>query len=122
VYETVADLQLDRFIMRKQAGLEAAPLMTKGLFMYSRRPNYFGESLVWWGQAIMVLPLPFGMLGILSPLVITYVVVKVTGPMLERIFLEKYPAEYQAYMRTTNYFLPGRPKPTRQSAEPAANT
>ena len=112
-YETIADLQLDRFISGKKAGTETANLMTRGLFKYSRRPNYFGETVVWWGLAIMVLPLPFGWLGLISPLLITYIVTKVTGPMLEDSFLEKYPQEYQAYIDSTNYLIPGRPKVTQ---------
>jgi steroid 5-alpha reductase family enzyme len=118
-YETIADMQLDKYIARKKAGLEESPLMTKGLFKFSRRPNYFGESLVWWGQAIMVFPLPFGILGILSPLIITHVVVNVTGPMLEKIFLEKYPEEYRHYMATTNYLVPSKPKTPATNPESA---
>jgi steroid 5-alpha reductase family enzyme len=109
-YETTADIQLDRFLARKRAGTEPATLMTTGLFKHSRRPNYFGETLVWWGLAIMVLPLPFGWLALISPLLITFIVTKVTGPMLENIFLERYPDAYREYMRTTNYFVPGPPK------------
>lgn len=109
-YESIADWQLDRFLARKRAGTEPATLMTSGLFRYSRRPNYFGESLIWWGLAIMVLPLPFGWIALISPLVITYIVTKVTGPMLEALFLEKYPAEYRAYMDTTSYFIPLPPR------------
>ncbi len=104
--ETLADYQLDKFIAGKKAGTEKAVLMTTGLFKYSRRPNYFGETLIWWGLAITVLPLPFGYLAILSPLLITYIVTRVTGPMLEAIFLEKYPNEYKEYMRKTSYFIP----------------
>jgi steroid 5-alpha reductase family enzyme len=110
LYETIADWQLDAFIARKKAGTESADLMTQGLFKYSRRPNYFGETLIWWGLAIMVLPLPFGYLGLISPLLITYIVTKVTGPMLEKSFLEKYPEKYQKYVDTTNYFIPLPPK------------
>jgi len=105
-YETLADKQLDRYLARKRAGSETAPIMTTGLFRFSRRPNYFGESLIWWGLALIVLPLPFGWVALLSPIIITYIVTKVTGPMLENIFLEKYPIEYRAYMATTNYFIP----------------
>ena len=110
LYETVADLQLDAFLKRKRAGTEPATLMQSGLFKFSRRPNYFGETLVWWGLAIMVIPLPFGTIALISPLLITYIVTKVTGPMLENIFLEKYPEEYGEYMRTTSYFIPFFPK------------
>lgn len=109
-YESVADWQLDQFLARKRAGTEPAVLMTSGLFRYSRRPNYFGETLIWWGFAFIAITLPFGYLALISPLVITYIVTKVTGPMLEKIFLEKYPDEYRAYMATTNYFVPGLPK------------
>lgn len=108
-YETVADWQLDRFIARKKAGATEEPLMKEGLFKYSRRPNYFGETLVWWGLAIAVAAQPFGFLAFLSPLLITYIVTKVTGPILEDGFLERYPEEYGAYMESTNYFVPGPP-------------
>jgi steroid 5-alpha reductase family enzyme len=111
LYETIADWQLDRFLARKRAGTETAVLMTTGLFRYSRRPNYFGETLVWWGLAIAVFPLPLGWLGVISPLLITYIVTLVTGPMLEAIFLNKYPTEYRVYMRTTSYFIPWPPRP-----------
>jgi len=110
--ETIADMQIDAFIKRKKAGTESATLFKEGLFKYSRRPNYFGESLFWWGLAIVVLPLPFGYLGLISPIVITYIVTKVTGPMLENIFLEKYPTEYRQYMHETSYFIPLPPKKT----------
>ncbi|MCU0678540.1 MAG: DUF1295 domain-containing protein [Candidatus Pacebacteria bacterium] len=109
-YEAIADWQLDRFVARKRAGTETATLMTSGLFHFSRRPNYFGESLIWWGLAVIAYPLSFGPVAFLSPLLITYILTKVTGPMLERIFLEKYPDEYRAYMASTNYFIPGRPR------------
>jgi steroid 5-alpha reductase family enzyme len=108
--ESIADYQLDQFIARKKAKTEMANLMTTGLFHYSRRPNYFGETLIWWGLAIIVLPLPFGYLALISPLLITYIVTKVTGPMLENIFLEKYGDEYREYMRKTSYFIPLPPK------------
>lgn len=108
--EVVADWQLDNFIQRKKSGVETAPLMTSGLFTYSRRPNYFGESLIWWGFAIMALSVPYGVIGLISPLVITFILTKVTGPMLEEIFLQKYPDEYRAYMEQTSYFIPWFPK------------
>lgn len=109
-YETLADWQLDRFIAGKKAGTETNNLMTRGLFRYSRRPNYFGESLVWSGLAVVVLGTnPAYWYVVVSPLLITYIVTQVTGPMLEKIFLDKYPEQYRTYMRQTNYFLPGPP-------------
>lgn len=116
VIETIADYQVDQFLAEKRAGTNKDNLLTSGLFRFSRRPNYFGETLVWWGMAIMVLPLPFGFLGLTSPLLITYIVTLVTGPMLEKIFLEKYPIEYAAYIKSTNYFIPGFPKNNPESS------
>ncbi len=112
--ETTADWQLDAFIARKKAGTEAATLMKQGLFRYSRRPNYFGESLIWWGLAIFAVFSPVWYLSFLSPLLITYILTTVTGPMLERNFLKKYPTEYTQYMAETNYFIPG---PVKSSTE-----
>jgi len=109
-YETIADMQLDHFIAGKKAGTQSADLMVTGLFSLSRRPNYFGETLIWWGLAIMVLPLPFGWVAIISPLLITYIVTKITGPMLENAFLERYPEQYQHYIDTTSYFIPWKKK------------
>ena len=108
--ETVADYQLDTFIKKKKAGLTDEPLMKTGLFKYSRRPNYFGESTIWFGLACMVLPYTYGYLALISPILITYIVTKITGPMLEKIFLEQYPEEYTKYMKTTSYFIPLPPK------------
>jgi len=106
-YETIADWQLDRFIANKRSGTENANLMKTGLFAYSRRPNYFGETLIWWGLAIIVSPLPYGWIAFVSPIVITFIVTKVTGPMLEQAFLEKFPEEYNLYMKQVNYLVPG---------------
>jgi steroid 5-alpha reductase family enzyme len=111
LYETIADWQLDRFIAGKKAGTEPANVMTRGLFRYSRRPNYFGESLVWWGLAVTVLSNGLsGWFVLVSPLLITFILTRVTGPMLEAIFIEKYPDAYRDYMRQTNYFIPGPPR------------
>lgn len=109
-YESIADWQLDAFIARKKAGTEEATLMQQGLFAYSRRPNYFGESMIWCGIALTAVSVPtVGILALISPLLITYILAKVTGPMLERNFLERYPEKYQAYMDSTNYMIPGAP-------------
>jgi steroid 5-alpha reductase family enzyme len=109
-YESLADYQLDKFIKGKQAGTETATLMKQGLFRYSRRPNYFGESMIWWGLAIAVSATPYGLIVFLSPITITYIVTKVTGPILENQFLARYPSEYTEYMKETNYFIPGKRK------------
>lgn len=104
-FEVVADHQLDHFLHTKKRKTE---ILTSGLFSFCRRPNYFGESLMWWGIATLaasVLPVTYIPLAYISPILITYIVYAVTGPMLEKRW-EKSRA-YQQYVRRTNYFLPG---------------
>jgi steroid 5-alpha reductase family enzyme len=110
IIETIADRQIDIFRAKKIEPHATVRILTTGLFTYSRRPNYFGEVLVWLGLAIVVLPLPFGWIALISPLTITYIVTVVTGPMIEKIFIAQYGDEYRDYMRRTSYFIPLPPK------------
>ncbi len=104
--ETIADRQVDAFLKGKKDGTVSDLFLRHGLFRYSRRPNYFGETLVWWGFAIMTLAAPYGYLALIGPLTITYIVTKITGPMIEKIFMEKYGEAYRDYMKQTSYFIP----------------
>lgn len=102
--ESVADIQLDRFLKREK---KPGEIMESGLFRYSRRPNYFGEALQWWGIALIsasVLPAPYSYIVYLSPITITYILLYVTGPMLERKMCEN--PNYREYAKRTNYFIP----------------
>ncbi|MBK8501221.1 MAG: DUF1295 domain-containing protein [Saprospiraceae bacterium] len=102
IYETVADLQLFIFSIRKRKGQE---IMKTGLWKYSRHPNYFGEIVVWWGIYICVLPLNCSLLLAISPLTMTYLLLFVSGvPMLERRYENHL--EYQAYKKNTPAILP----------------
>jgi len=101
--EVVADVQLQNFISKEKT--PENPIMTKGLWKFSRHPNYFGESLVWWGIFFIVLSIPNGWLAIFSPLVITFFLLKVSGvPLLERKYQDN-PA-FQEYARRTSIFIP----------------
>jgi steroid 5-alpha reductase family enzyme len=106
-FEAVGDYQLDRFIKNP---LNKVKIMSLGLWKYSRHPNYFGESAMWFGIAIAgagltALPL----LGFVSPLLITFLLLKVSGvPLLEKHF-EGNP-EWEAYKARTSVFLPLPPK------------
>jgi steroid 5-alpha reductase family enzyme len=108
--ETIADRQIDQFINAKQAGTTQEIFYRNGLFRFSRRPNYFGETLVWWGFALITVGSPFAPLAFIGPLTITYIVTKITGPMIEKIFIEKYGDPYKTYMSQTSYFIPLPPK------------
>ena len=98
--ETVADTQMHLF-KRKHKG----QIMTKGLWNYSRHPNYFGEMLIWWGLYIICLNYTFSAWLVFSPVLITYLLVQVSGvKMLERKY--KDDPEYQNYIKTTSAFIP----------------
>jgi steroid 5-alpha reductase family enzyme len=106
-FEFVADIQLQNFI-RKEKTL-ANSVMTEGLWKYSRHPNYFDESLVWWGIFFIVLSIPNGWLAIFSPVMITFFLLKVSGiPLLEKKY-QSNPA-YQEYARRTSMFIPWFPE------------
>jgi steroid 5-alpha reductase family enzyme len=103
IFETVADIQLYKFIHNPA---NAGKVMNQGLWYYSRHPNYFGESLMWWGIFIIALPVPYGIITIISPIWITYMLLKVSGvTLLESSLKEKRP-EYVDYIKTTSAFIP----------------
>jgi steroid 5-alpha reductase family enzyme len=106
VFEAVGDTQLRRF--KRERGNEDR-IMTKGLWRYSRHPNYFGEAVMWWGLFTLALPVRHGGLAVLSPLLITFLLVRVSGiPMLEKKY--RGHAKFEDYARRTNAFVPWFPK------------
>ena len=106
VYETVADAQLARF--KAQAG-NAGKVMEQGLWRYSRHPNYFGEFCVWWGFYLLAADAG-GWWTLFSPLLMTVLLLRVSGvTLLEKDIGERKPA-YRDYVRRTRVFFPGPPK------------
>lgn len=106
-FESVGDRQLAQFI-RNPAN--KGKLMTSGLWAYTRHPNYFGEVTQWWGIWLVALGVPtFGLISIIGPLTITFLILKVSGiPMLEKK-MEQHP-EFAAYKRRVSVFFPLPPK------------
>ncbi|MBP9749211.1 MAG: DUF1295 domain-containing protein [Candidatus Pacebacteria bacterium] len=101
-FEVVGDWQLDRFLKRLES---AGMIMQNGLWKYSRHPNYFGEVTMWWGIWLLVAPLPFGYVALISPLTITFLILKVSGiPMLEKHFEGN--VQFEAYKKCTSAFFP----------------
>ena len=102
IFESIADEQLSRFKKNKS---NKGKLMTQGLWKYSRHPNYFGESVQWWGVWIMAMVSTSLWWTIVSPLLITYFLRFVSGvPMLERKYEGRQ--DFEAYKKTTNAFVP----------------
>jgi steroid 5-alpha reductase family enzyme len=109
--ESIADAQLARF---RRDPANRGKTCRVGLWRYSRHPNYFFEWLVWCAWAVLALPGPLGALALLSPLVMLWLIVFVTGiPPTEAQALASRGDDYRNYQRTTSPFLPWFPKETR---------
>jgi steroid 5-alpha reductase family enzyme len=106
VMESISDQQLTAF---KADPENRDKVMDKGLWRYSRHPNYFGETLVWWGIFLMGISVPGGIGTLISPALITFLVLRVSGvPLLEKNMSYRRPG-YKAYIRRTSSFVPWFP-------------
>ena len=106
--ESAADVQLARF---KADPANAGQVMDRGLWRYSRHPNYFGDFLVWWGFYVIAIAQGAPLWTVISPLVMSGLLLKVSGvPLLEARLRETRPA-YADYVARTSAFFPWRPKP-----------
>lgn len=105
-FETVGDRQLSRF---RADPANRGKVMDRGLWRYTRHPNYFGECLIWWAFYIFAVPTG-AWWTIVGPLFLTYVLLKFSGvALLEQTIAERRPG-YRDYMARTNAFVPGPPK------------
>jgi len=105
-FETVGDWQLARF----QADAHSAGrVMDRGLWRYTRHPNYFGDFCVWWG--IYLLAAAGGAWWtVASPLLMSMLLLRVSGvTLLEKTIVQRRP-EYAAYQQRTQAFFPWWPK------------
>jgi len=107
VFEAVADGQLERF---KADASHRGQVMDRGLWRYSRHPNYFGEFCVWWGLWLLAAATG-AWWSILSPLLMTVLLLKVSGVTLLEADITKRRPAYGEYIRRTSAFLPRRPRP-----------
>ncbi|MGA0863954.1 MAG: DUF1295 domain-containing protein [Ilumatobacteraceae bacterium] len=106
-FEVIGDAQLARF---KADPTSAGQVMDKGLWRYTRHPNYFGDALLWWGIGIVGAETGSGVIGLLGPLVMTVFLTKVSGvPMLEHSMAKRRPG-YADYVKRTSAFIPRPPR------------
>ncbi|MBV8501936.1 MAG: DUF1295 domain-containing protein [Paucibacter sp.] len=112
--EALADAQLARFLRERK---DDSAVMRRGLWAWSRHPNYFGEACVWWGFGLMALAaggLPLAW-TLVSPLLMTVLLLKVSGvALLESDIVERRPG-YRDYAARTSAFVPW---PPRREARP----
>jgi steroid 5-alpha reductase family enzyme len=106
LFESIADAQLAAF---KAVPANQGQVMDKGLWRYTRHPNYFGECCVWWGFYLFAVSAG-GWWSIISPVLMTVLLLRVSGvALLEKDIAERRPA-YRDYMQRTNAFIPGLPR------------
>ena len=106
-FEGIADLQLARF---KADPGNAGRVLDTGLWRYSRHPNYFGETCVWWGYWLIASEHPWGLLTVFSPALMTWSILGMMGKeLVERRMLKKRPG-YEDYVRRTSGFFPWPPR------------
>lgn len=106
--EAVADAQLACF---KCDVANKGKVCDRGLWHYSRHPNYFFQLLIWTGVFLFALGSTYGWLAVISPLSVAYLLFKVTGiPLTEEQSLRSKGEAYGRYQQTTSVFIPWFPK------------
>ena len=102
--EAISDQQLANF---KKDPSNKGKVCDTGLWNYSRHPNYFFEWLMWFSYFIFALASPYGYLAIISPAIILFLLLKVTGiPTTEQQSLKTKGDLYRKYQQTTSVFVP----------------
>jgi steroid 5-alpha reductase family enzyme len=112
LFESVGDLQLARF---KADPGNAGKVLDSGLWAWTRHPNYFGDFLVWWSFFLIALATPRGFLAAIGPLLMSFLLLRVSGvPMLERSLRRKRPG-YDDYRARVPAFFPRPPSAIARS-------
>jgi steroid 5-alpha reductase family enzyme len=106
-FEAVGDYQLKQF--KKDPANKGKP-MDKGLWAWTRHPNYFGESLIWWGMWCFAASTEYRWWALFSPLLMTFLLIKVSGVRLLDNALRERGPEYREYMERVPAFFPRPPR------------
>jgi steroid 5-alpha reductase family enzyme len=115
LFESIADAQLAAFKGKPES---KGRVMDRGLWRYTRHPNYFGECCVWWGFYLFAAAAG-GWWSIPAPLLMTFLLLRVSGvALLEKDIAERRPG-YRDYIERTNAFIPGLPRGADSSGTPS---
>lgn len=120
-FEVVGDWQLARF--KADAGNQGK-VLDSGLWKYTRHPNYFGELVLWWGHWLVCLGLTDPTKTwwtILSPALISFLLLKVSGVTLLEKAMKKRSPDYESYIKRTSTFFPRPPVPNPSTDQSPAS-
>ncbi|MGD8700517.1 MAG: DUF1295 domain-containing protein [Gemmatimonadales bacterium] len=106
-FEAVGDWQLARF---KSDPDNKGKVLDRGLWRYTRHPNYFGDALVWWGLFSIAAATPASLWTVYSPVLMTFLLMRVSGVSLLEQRLRDVKPEYRDYVERTSAFFPWLPK------------
>lgn len=109
IFEAVADAQLARF---QRDPASKGQVLDRGLWALSRHPNYFGETVLWWGFFLLGFAASGNGWLLLSPIVMTLLLLKVSGVSLMEEKMEERRPAYAAYKREVSAFVPWLRKPS----------
>ncbi|MGB1241011.1 MAG: DUF1295 domain-containing protein [Chitinophagales bacterium] len=107
LFEAVGDYQLTNF---KKNPANKGKVMNQGLWHYTRHPNYFGNAVMWWGFFLFALSTEGGWMYVFSPILMTFLLVRVSGAALLESTLKKTKPKYKDYIEKTSAFVPWFPK------------
>ncbi len=105
-FEAIGDFQLSQF---KKNPNNKGQVMNQGLWHYTRHPNYFGDALLWWGYYCFAVSAGAWQ-TIFAPILMTFLLMKVSGVALLEQSLKQSKPQYQDYIRKTSAFFPWLPK------------
>jgi steroid 5-alpha reductase family enzyme len=88
-------------------------VLDRGLWRYTRHPNYFGDATMWWGMYAIAASTPGGWLTVLSPILMTWLLMRVSGVTLLEEGLKVSRPGYRAYIARTPAFFPWFPRVPR---------
>jgi steroid 5-alpha reductase family enzyme len=106
-FEAVGDLQMARF---KADPGNRGKVLDRGLWRWTRHPNYFGDAMVWWGLTALGLATPGSSWILVSPALMTFLLMRVSGVALLERGLQETKPQYRDYVRRTSSFLPRPPR------------
>ena len=109
-FEVVGDYQLERF---RGEPSNRGKVLDRGLWRYTRHPNYFGDATLWWGLYAIAATTPSGWLTVLSPALMTFLLMRVSGVTLLEDGLTASKPGYRAYITRTPAFFPWFPRVLR---------